>query len=77
MTADLADFLGDLLVRAQLLEDVGEALALLGVELLDGLLDLRRVGHDQLDVLLDDEAQLVDAARIERLHQGDLQRGIH
>ena len=59
----LADFLGDFLVRAQLLEDVGEALVLLGVELLDGLLDLRRVGHDQLDVLLDDEAQFVDAAR--------------
>ena len=33
------------------------------VELLDGLLDLRRVGHHQLDVLLDDEAQLVNARR--------------
>ena len=72
----LADFLGDLLVRAQLLEDVGDALVLLGVELLDGLLDLRRVGHHQLDVLLDDEAQLVDAAGVQRVHQGDLQRGI-
>ena len=71
----LADFLGNLRIRAQLFEEVCEALVLLGVELLDGFLDLRRVGHDQLNVLFDDEAQLVDAAHVERVRQGHLQRG--
>ena len=73
----LADFLGNLGIRAQLFEEVGEALVFLGVVLFDGLGDLRRVSHDQLNVLLDDVAQLVDTAHIKGVRQGHLQRGIH
>ena len=72
----LGGFLGDVLVGAQFLENVRNIFHFLGVILLDGLLDLGRVGDDQLNVLFDQEAEFVNAGNAERIYQGNLERGI-
>ena len=40
------------------------------VKLLDGLFDRDRVGHDQLDILLEDKVELINALGIERVEPG-------
>ncbi len=69
---DRAGFGGQSFVGAQLLQDFGEAfivLAAFGIELLDELFDAVGVGHDDLDVLLEEESQFIDASGVERVGQ--------
>src|SRR5437667_11720520 len=66
---DLADFSGDLLVFAQLLENVRDLFGVFRIILVDGLFDLDRVGDDQLNLFFDDEPQFIDAGGIEGVNQ--------
>ena len=77
VVAGLADFARDVLVRAEFLEDFGETFVLLlAVKPFNGLLDFRRVGHDDLHVALGGKMDFIRARRVERLGQRDLQRAV-